>query len=1016
MPYDHYETAGPLFVRMAGAPRTRYLPTGETDPWAHIRRLASDPLLREAVRVASGSLADALDRLDAGERLSPKNLTRTALSLTRYALRHSGRPTPFGLFAGVAVAGTGPARAEVTGPGRKSVRVDGTWLEGRVRRWLTVPEVRHRISVAANDLCRVRGDRLLLAAGRGETSVRRNALVDWARETAAAPVPYGELIAKAAAAFPEVPAERVDGALAQLLRHGFLLCSLGEPDVDGRLLDRVEEAVAGLPDAVAELRGARAALAAYERVDPGAGETAWRTAVAALSPDRPAGTPPVQVDLGAVADVRLPEAVAEEVRRYASMMWTLSPRWAALPHLRDYQDAFVDRYGTTGLVPLGELTDPHRGLGLPAAYRDPDAAPPPHDPRDDTARRRRLLLAELVQEAMSAHDGELRLTSDVLALLAQDEPSEAERRTAPPQSLDLCFHLLADDLRALDRGEFRLIAGPHTGSWTAGATVARFAGVTGATEDLARLLGRLDDGRALPAQVVFRPHDPRALNPMRVPALVPHRIPVGVYADPALPGHLDWRRLLVGVDASGLRLTDPATGRTVLPVVPHMVNPHKLAPGPARLLIDIGHGRGRPWTGWDWYGLEDLPALPRVTFGRVTLCPRRWKPDRHLRAAAADPGRWDTAVAAWRDRHGIPRHVQLVLDDRGHGLDLDDPWHRTVLRHEVRTAVPFLVTEDPSADGTGLGWAHGHRTEVVVPLVHRPEPVGPAPAAPGTVAPSPRAGRHLPGEDWLYAKLYAAEDAHAELLGRWLPRLVRDAGEDADRWFFLRYRDPDPHLRLRFHGDPGTLHGRLLPALARHARSWQDAGLLRRLVLDTYEPETGRYGGPDALPHAERLFHLDSRSALGQLALRARGGPRPPDEVLAAANHAALLESLGDWDWCGWVDAVFSKGAEHSAFQRHRAAAREAVLPGRAATGLAALLGAPHLEELWAGAPAGRAYGPLVVPHDTAALLGLLHMQHNRLFGIDRDGEERGYAVLRGIARDHLGRRRHTGTSPRKDV
>ncbi|MGI5339831.1 lantibiotic dehydratase [Streptomyces sp. CA-181903] len=730
--------------------------------------------------------------------------------------------------------------------------------------------------------------------------------------------------------------------------------------------------------------------------------------------------------MGAAADVRLPEAVAEEVRRYASVMWTLSPRWAALPHLRDYQDAFVDRYGTNGLVPLGELVDPHRGLGLPAAYQDPAAAPPAHDPRDDTARRRRLLLAELVQEALSAHGGELRLDSGVRALLTQEEPSDAERRTMPPQSLELCFHLLADDLAALDRGEFRLIAGPHTGSWTAGATVARFAQLLGATEDLARTLGRLDDGRALPAQVVFRPHDPRVLNPMRVPALVPHRIPVGVYADPGRPGHLDWRRLLVGVDASGLRLTDPATGRTVLPVVPHMVNPHRLAPGPARLLVDIGHGRGRPWTGWDWYGLEDLPVLPRVTLGRVTLCPRRWKPDRHLRAAAADPTRWDAEVAAWRDRHGVPDLVQLVVDDRGHGLDLTDPWHRRVLRHEVSAGVPFVVTEDPSADGSGLGWTGGHRTEVVVPLVHRPGPAGSAPAtapptvtsrtaAPRTVAPSPRAGRHLPGEDWLYAKLYAAEDAHAELLGRWLPRLVRDAGEDTDRWFFLRYRDPDPHLRLRFHGAPGPLHGHVLPVLARHARSWQDAGLLRRLVLDTYEPETGRYGGPDAMPHAERLFHLDSRSALDQLALRARGGPKPPDEVLAAANHAALLESLGDWDWCAWVDAVFPKSPEHTAFQRHRAAARKAVLPGRAAAGLAALLGAPRLAELWTGAPAGRAYGPLVVPHDTAALLGLLHMQYNRLFGIDRDGEERGYAVLRGIARDHLGRRRHAGTGTGTD-
>lgn len=39
--------------------------------------------------------------------------------------------------------------------------------------------------------------------------------------------------------------------------------------------------------------------------------------------------------------------------------------------------------------------------------------------------------------------------------------------------------------------------------------------------------------------------------------------------------------------------------------------------------------------------------------------------------------------------------------------------------------------------------------------------------------------------------------------------------------------------------------------------------------------------------------------------------------------------------------------------------------------------------------------------------MAVLHMQHNRLFGIDRTGEDTGYAVLRGVARDHQGRLAH---------
>ncbi|MFF0622702.1 hypothetical protein [Streptomyces sp. NPDC004296] len=45
------------------------------------------------------------------------------------------------------------------------------------------------------------------------------------------------------------------------------------------------------------------------------------------------------------------------------------------------------------------------------------------------------------------------------------------------------------------------------------------------------------------------------------------------------------------------------------------------------------------------------------------------------------------------------------------------------------------------------------------------------------------------------------------------------------------------------------------------------------------------------------------------------------------------------------------------------------------------------------------------------AVLSLLHIRHNRLFGIDRAAEGRGYAVLRGAVRSLRGRRAH-GVGP----
>jgi thiopeptide-type bacteriocin biosynthesis protein len=84
----------------------------------------------------------------------------------------------------------------------------------------------------------------------------------------------------------------------------------------------------------------------------------------------------------------------------------------------------------------------------------------------------------------------------------------------------------------------------------------------------------------------------------------------------------------------------------------------------------------------------------------------------------------------------------------------------------------------------------------------------------------------------------------------------------ADRWFFIRYSDPAPHLRLRLHGDAETLQRAVWPALQKAIGPWLDEGRIWRVVLDTYEREVERYGGAEGIVLAERLFHADSEAVL----------------------------------------------------------------------------------------------------------------------------------------------------------
>ncbi|MFI2415768.1 lantibiotic dehydratase [Streptomyces sp. NPDC018947] len=1035
---DHFTAQDSLFVRVTALPRTG--PGGGADgsplgaSAERVREAAADPLFREALNVASGSLAASLDKLDAGVDLSTKRLRRTALALSRYALRAGTRPTPFGLFAGVAPARVAAAtKVNITGPGSKTVRLDAAWLTDRVAAWLERPEVRHGVDVVLNDLCRKRGDRLVLTGKGKETSVRATPLVAWVCARTEHPVRYAELLEQACASFPRFASAQVDTVLSQLVRAGLLVTSITPQDLDEALYDRLASALTPVPEARTELERIRAALDAYATTRPGQGHAAWRDLMRLTDPQGTATRPPVHVDLRMQADVHLPRTVTDEAARYASAMWEISGTWQTHAHMRRYQNRFLEAYGTTGIVPMGRLVDPHRGIGLPPGYGPSadytGAGPMPGQEADPLPKERRALTHDLVQEALLSGEDEVRLSPRVIDLLATAGRTD-ETPVPPPRSLELCFSLLAESEQAVDRGDFRLLSPPYLGSWTAGATAGRFAGLLGMEGELTSLLAGLGDERTVPAQVVYRPHTVRGLNMAQVPRLLPHRIPVGVYADRSEPGTLDWRELLVIPGPFGLRLVLPEDGRDVLPVVPHMLALDREAPPVARLLVELAYGRARTWTGWNWCGLEGLPYLPRVTYGRVTLSPRRWIPDRHLREAMDDPSAWDETVKAWRERYRVPDEVNLARWDRMYRVDLTDPWHREVFRQEIRGGGSLAIMEDLTDGGRRLGWSAGHSAEVVVPLT-RPTPAeryedGNRPR-PGSRTPAPRptdhSTRHLPGEDWLYAKFYADEDTQHELLQAGIPTLVRETGTHLRHWHYLRYRDPEPHVRLRLHGDAEDLRALVLPRLAELSRAWEEAGLIRGMVLDTYRPETDRYGGPDALPHAERMFCLDSQSALTQLRMRTRGALTVPAPVLAAVNHALLLESLGDWNWTAWIGEILPKGPAHAAFRKFEDQATALIVPGRTAHSAAPALG-EALTAAWTTTPETRAYGALLLSDEgrapgsdqhAEAVLSLLHMQHNRLLGIDRVGEDAGYAVLRGVARAHQGRLAHAQADDRAE-
>ena len=115
------------------------------------------------------------------------------------------------------------------------------------------------------------------------------------------------------------------------------------------------------------------------------------------------------------------------------------------------------------------------------------------------------------------------------------------------------------------------------------------------------------------------------------------------------------------------------------------------------------------------------------------------------------------------------------------------------------------------------------------------------------------------GDEWLYFKIYTGyKTADTILTDTIFPLSQYFIKENwIDHWFFIRYSDPQFHLRVRFH----ILKNENITSMIQHFNNtFQDyltQNLVWKIQMDTYQRELERYSS-ELIELSEQLFSLSS--------------------------------------------------------------------------------------------------------------------------------------------------------------
>ncbi len=883
-----------------------------------------EPMVKEAIWIASSRLYHLLDAFFADAFSPKKKLDKSAykllLTFLRYNLRMSTRCTPFGLFAGLSMGKIDSTTQLSLHRENKSrnVRPDMGHLN-KIMEWVMIDEsLRRQLDYGINNSSYLFGNKIRFLSRQIkegeyrffiETQEASKCLTRILDHLESKNIKLEKLIPileeegyieKEAWDFLDTLIEKQ--VLLPVLLPGENSLSYWEnlttffkKNTSNKLAQKCLkylQKTKGLSIGIREVNSTQA-LKAYFR---------WESEM--IQDEMPSveyASKRLQIDLyKKLAENRIKPKVVEELKKSVNILAHLPLKQKSF-HLENFKKKFRQRYGTKE-VSLAELMDQDLGIGYPIGNFLPDQSEkiiddfsfknsgsqhsnpefgttPAHKAWDDFLLGKYLTCLKKKQATLELSSSEL-------------QPFLSDSGLDWSDTVYMTCSILAASVEALDRQEFKVVH-LNSGGGSAARLLSRFYDLDKAVkkrvEEIIRI-EELEEDSIIAAEILHTPlahlgnvSGQQNLRPFTICLFDPYP------SKQSLP----ISDLMVSIKEGAVLLRSKKWNKQVKPYLTSAINPYYRSIPHFKFLGDLATQGIHLHLAWDWGRLKTVDFLPRVTYGKTILAKARWqiKASEFSADVLKNKKVFEEELAQLQKDKTIPDWIILQEKSQKLPLSLKSSSCKQILWEQLKKSKDFILEECLyRADNLFLldENKNQYTNEFVFPFkVQKKNNVIQGKTLINTKLDVKR--NFNPGSNWLSFNLYCGVKPADDFLRNTLAEIVEEMRDlqYVDHWFFLRYPSPFHHLRLRFYHHAGQDSAKLIYTLMSKLNRpdfW-------KVQVDQYSREIERYGGEN-IENMEQLFFYDSEAVIEVLS-NFRDDMKMPRWMIGIVGTHLLMEDFG---------------------------------------------------------------------------------------------------------------------------